>query len=43
MREILPGVLHWSVLHPKIKVEVSAWIGGAKQALQEHLSTPGRH
>ncbi len=25
MREILPGVLHWSVIHPKIKVEVSSY------------------
>ncbi len=25
MREILPGVLHWSALHPKIKAEVSSY------------------
>jgi len=25
MKEILPGILHWTVVHPKIKIEVSSY------------------
>ncbi len=42
MREILPGVLHWSVLHPKIKVEVSSYyLPGAGVAIDPLMPSGG--
>ncbi len=40
-REIRPGLFHWAVPHPKIKVEVSSyWLAGTK-VLLDPLLPPG--
>ena len=42
MREILPGVLHWTELHPKINVEVSSYyLPGAGVAIDPLLPVGG--
>ena len=42
MREILPGVLHWTELHPKINVDVSSYyLPGAGVAIDPLLPAGG--
>jgi hypothetical protein len=41
-REILPGLLHWTTAHPKIKIEVSSyWIADARAVLDPVLPSGG--
>ena len=37
MREILPGLFHWTVVHPKIKIEVSSYYVRDARALLDPL------
>ncbi len=37
MREILPGLFHWTTVHPKIKIEVSSYYALAAGALIDPL------
>ncbi|MBW2387910.1 MAG: hypothetical protein JRG89_05675 [Deltaproteobacteria bacterium] len=37
MREILPGVFHWTAVHPKIKIEVSSYYIQEKAVLLDPL------
>ena len=41
MREILPGLLHWSVYYEKIKVEVSSYYLAGPKVLIDPLLPPG--
>jgi hypothetical protein len=38
MNEILPGILHWTSLHPKIKIEVSSYYLAEERVLIDPLA-----
>lgn len=41
MREILPGLLHWTATHPKIRIEVSSYYLSGPGVLIDPLLPPG--
>lgn len=41
MHEILPGIYHWTALHPKIRIEVSSYLLPAPGVLIDPLLPPG--
>jgi hypothetical protein len=40
MREILPGILHWKAVHPKLGIEVSSYYVEPARALIDPLAPP---
>ena len=40
MREVLPGVLHWTATHPRIRVEVSSYLLAGPGVLLDPLVPP---